>query len=230
MKVTANIATMPSRAIYLSRAIDTLYDQVDAIRVYCNNFVDLPDFLRRDKITVVIYQNDRTDNGKLYWANKIKQHEVYICCDDDISYPPDFVEVTLAAMKKYPGAIICYHGRKLWHGDPLKSYYHSHKCYHGMMGFEGDHWIDVPATYSAAWRTDEFQTNACDDKRMRMSDLLVALDAAKENVPVIAIGHKQGWFGYLNPPEEDTIYFNENRKDQVQSLIASEIYNIKYGD
>jgi hypothetical protein len=233
-KVTANIATMPSRLHILPKAIASLIDQVDEVRVYFNNFertglTSLPEFLRHPKINVAIFQKDLTDNGKLWWNDKVKVPELYICCDDDILYPPDFVSVIKVSMNKYPRHMIAFHGRRLWHGDEDRSYYHSHAIFHGLQGFEGDQHIDVPATFSTAFLTSEFTTECYKDPRMCMSDCLIALDAAKAGMPIIAIGHAGGWFGYLHPEPEDTIYHNHHKEDFEQRKIAAEIWRIKHG-
>ena len=93
--ITANLATIKSRRYTLQGVIDSLKDQVDTVRVYANDYV--PEV----KDAEVYTGEDYTDNSKFYWLPK--SEGIYLSCDDDLIYPPDYVETILEGMRKYPG-------------------------------------------------------------------------------------------------------------------------------
>ena len=107
--ISVNIATQPSRVEQLKKTVESLYNQVDVIRIYCNNFKEMPDLGLYDKIHY-IGGSDLTDNGKFYPLKNISQDEYYLTCDDDIIYPPDYVEEMIKLID-FHECIITYHGR-----------------------------------------------------------------------------------------------------------------------
>ena len=118
MKITANIATMPCRQNQLSLMISSIIDQVDEVRVCLNDFEDMPEWLQNmDKVYLTIPIKNYTDNGKflnlpgtgsvsdILAANNPRKPEYYFTMDDDIVYPPDYVEKTIERIERY-GCII----------------------------------------------------------------------------------------------------------------------------
>ena len=87
MNALAAIATVPERADILAQAWGSLEGQ-------CR---------------VEIYQNDAWgslpgDFGKFHWLGKA-DCDFYLSCDDDLLYPPDYVEVMCTAAEEYDAAV-----------------------------------------------------------------------------------------------------------------------------
>ena len=82
--ITANMATMPERIDIALKAIDSIYDQVDLIRIYLNKFDKYPKDLIDNKITLII-DEDLKSTGKFYWA--LEKNQYYFSIDDDLIYP-----------------------------------------------------------------------------------------------------------------------------------------------
>ena len=83
LKITANIATQPKRFEFLLQMLESIDGQFDEIRLYLNNFREVPKEL--EKYTCYIGR-DLTDNGKFFWSNN--RDEYYFTLDDDVIYPP----------------------------------------------------------------------------------------------------------------------------------------------
>ena len=61
------MATIPSRINTCIQAIDSIYNRVDVVRLYLNNFDEVPEAFKRDKI-VIMQGDDLNCNGRMWWA------------------------------------------------------------------------------------------------------------------------------------------------------------------
>lgn len=213
--ITANLATIKSRRYTLQGVIDSLKDQVDTVRVYANDYV--PEV----KDAEVYTGEDYTDNSKFYWLPK--SEGVYLSCDDDLIYPPDYVETILEGMRKYPGCWITFHGRKLL-GYGL-DYYRGHLVYRCLGDVKGDYELDVPGTGVSAFNTKDFKFDMREWEYKRMSDIMAGQEIAKRKKKIICLHHKAGWIKHLE--NKSTIYHEEIGKP-AQNQQADLIYEMRY--
>jgi hypothetical protein len=106
----AALATIPSRAHFLPRVLESLRPQVDRLHVYLNGFTEAPQCVLdlADE-----YITDPTNNGaerKLHWSSS--HRGIYLTCDDDFCYFGGYVQRMLDAVEKWDGeAIVTAHGR-----------------------------------------------------------------------------------------------------------------------
>jgi hypothetical protein len=205
MKITANIATYNNRNI--NPTLNSLKNQVDEIRVYDNEKEP----------------NDLTDNGKFFGLDDLKEPEYFFTADDDIIFPPDYVEKTIEAIEMY-GTIITYHGRKLIAENV--SYYKGHTAYRCLDEVKENLIIDVCGTGVTAFRTDYFHPKglaSCPLKKM--SDLIFSLEASRQGKTIGLIEHKAGWIKHVDNAE--TIYKTEASKPTpIQNHLADEILRL----
>ncbi len=250
MKVTANIATKPSRLPLLEKMIKSIYGQFDEIRIYMNGFIKPPAFLMQKGIIVKITRNDLTDNGKFYFLesivvdkhfNKGKQsvgkslvphnREIYFTLDDDFEYPNNYVTVMLALLQKHKGCIVTHHGKILSGAD--KDYYTGHKSYHLLHRVTEERKIDVAGTACVAFDTLHFKPRGLSlCERKLMSDLNFSLMAAEQGVPIIICKHEYGWIEGLDIPKEEETIFKHfiGKPTPIQNLIATKIYNLNHAN
>ena len=130
MKKTANLATYPAREESLKQMLESIRGQFDLVRIIMNQTKkeDCPKWLltEYDNVECWFNKKDFKDNGKFVpldfingqtmsfdEAETIKpQHEFYFCLDDDIIYPPDYVDNFIIQLIQYR-CILSYHGRQL---------------------------------------------------------------------------------------------------------------------
>ena len=205
MKVVIAIATFKGREPYIKKAIQSLVGQADQIRIYDNEerYIDL------------------TDNGKFYFLHEYKEPIYYFTCDDDIIYPPTYVQDMIEAIER-TGTIVTHHGRIL-QGFGLR-YYSGHKAIQCLKDNNYEGMVHVAGTGVTAFRTDYFNPiNIWSSSDKRMSDLVFSLAAAKEGKKITALKHKRGYFQYQNVPLSQTIWGQHHSKDERQSEIADEV-------
>lgn len=209
MKISANIATYKPRKESLKRAIESISNQVDVVRVYDNEVMP-----------------DLKDNGKFHALDLITEPEIYLTCDDDLIYPPDYVKRIVEAIERYK-CIVSFHGRQLL-GMGL-DYYKGHKSFHCLHGVIHDEMVDVVGTGVCGFDTRYFHPKGLaysPDKKM--SDLIFSLEAAKHGKQMGVITHAPNWIKHID--NKETIFETESVKGTPrQNQIANEIFELRYG-
>lgn len=216
MKITANLATWSARRNDVNKAIDSLINQVDKVRVYYNDYT--PE--KRSDI-IQFTGEDLTDRGKFYG---ITDNEIAFTCDDDIKYPDNYVVRTLDVLKKYPNAVITYHGRTL-KGKGLNYYFH-HEMFHCLRTHHYDTFIDVAGTGVSCFDASKWKPDVLQYRDQNMSDVLFSLECAKANRKIICASHQMGWFEILT--NEGAIFNTESRRCDRQNEYADLIWDLRY--
>jgi hypothetical protein len=205
-KIYANMATIPSRIPILERAVACILPQVDQLNVYLNGFEEVPWFLHHEKVNIVRSQDhgNMGDAGKFYWADKVEGY--YFTVDDDILYPPDYVEKLKEALdKRGRKCAVGVHGEmypneiKHWTRDRIKTYHFYYEC-------EKDVPVHVLGTGCMAYHTDKLKVNPNDFKIPNMADVWFTLICNRNCFYRVVITHPRGWLNILHVPEEETIW------------------------
>jgi len=219
MRLTANLATFHKREHTLYEVLGYLTEQTtpfDLIRVYANDFE--PN-INHPKVEVTTGE-DLTDRGKFYFHEP--NDEIYFTVDDDLIYPPDYVETTLQYLEKY-GGIVTYHGRKL--KGLGRHFYKGHDTHHFKFQTGATTQVDVPGTGVMAFHSKDITPKVLDYQHDKMVDVLIGLEAAKQDVPITCVKHKTAWIENI---VTQTAIYSEMRNDcEVQSRLADEIYQIR---
>jgi hypothetical protein len=109
----------------LVEAVRSLRSQVDALYLYLNRYEALPPALEGDPGIVATLDPDGTslgDAGKFAGLRSCGDEDLYLTCDDDIVYPPDYAERMTEALAAWGGrAAVGVHGILML--QPFASYY-----------------------------------------------------------------------------------------------------------
>jgi len=209
--ITANIATQPNREKQLGRTVKSLYNQVDKINIWLNDYVKIPDWCLDSKIRTRMSLNVG-DQGKFMFNEK----GYYFSCDDDLVYPPDYVEALKAKIK---GNIVTIHGKNFL--PPIESYYHGAydkiRCDNLL---EQDKQVQIPGTGVMAFHTDTISFDPKDFKRKNMADIWVGIKAKRLGIPIICIAHPQNWVRLQET--ESSIWHEHHEKDQYQTKLIND--------
>jgi len=113
--VVVAMATFPPRREGFIRVVEDLLPQCDKMYVYMNGYTEIPEELpKSEKLQLVLAgpgcaHPDIGSHGKFYWAGLDDGY--YFTVDDDLLYPPDYVEKMTAAIERWGRkAIITMHG------------------------------------------------------------------------------------------------------------------------
>jgi hypothetical protein len=174
--IIAQIATIPERERTLDIAARSLYPQVHLLKVI---------------------RNSKSDGKKFTGLGNYKPDDIIIVCDDDIEYPPDFVETLLSYLK--PGIVVTVMG-KIMKPRPIENYYTDFEtCYRTFSEVEELVQVEVPGTCGLA-----FHRSTCpdlDDTYFKSinSDVWMAVYCKEKSIPAYVIPHKADWLKNLMP-------------------------------
>jgi len=198
MRVTANMATFPLRLETSLKVIEKIYNQVDELRIYLNEYEDVPDEYRDSKITTHLGE-DLKSTGKLFWANN--PDEYYFCIDDDIYYPKGYVQRTLSKLQEYDDdVIISHHGRKFVSNKRVKNYFKDvQEYFHFAQEVRSDSAVEVIGNGVSCWNTNRVHINWKEFTYLFMDDIFVSKQAHQQGIKRIIVEHEKG---YLKPIEE----------------------------
>jgi hypothetical protein len=220
MKITINIATYPARERYLEQVIRNFLSIgiIDKIRVYLNEYKEVPSFLINDKIEYIIGQANLKDTGKFYWAGDIKD-EYYFTCDDDLIYTKIYLEKHLKLLTKYNGNIfVTMHG-KILNKNP-KTFRDYYKFFHCNGRVLRDEFINFPGTGVMVFDNSKYSIPIEMFKYHGMADLWIALYCQLYEIPCMVRLH--------NPNKMNELYKGEDtlfRKKEDMAIQHKEILN-----
>jgi len=222
MKITANMATFPTRLDTCLQVVDSLYDQVDEIRIYLNKYSTVPKELLDKKIKTVLGK-DLQSSGKLFWA--MRRGEYYFCVDDDILYPADYVRYTLDKLDQYSNdVIVSHHGRLFTPNKKVKNYFLDYReYYHFKEKKVGDTEVEVIGNGVSCWNTDKIRIDLTKFKYYFMDDIYVSWQAHQQGKKRIVIEHGENYLKPLPQDEKSTLYSKYRNRSNVQTQIFNSI-------
>jgi glycosyltransferase involved in cell wall biosynthesis len=230
-KVIVNVASIPERESSLRTTILSVIDQCDQVNVYLDRYESVPQFLQRysGKCKVVLSRQrpGLRDNGKFLGLEELKergQDAYYLTIDDDIVYPPDYVN----AMLKQIDA----HGRKCAvgvHGvilrDSPSGYFSDRRIvYTFTKALEQARVVNLLGTGTLAFHTSTLRGLGLSAfKDTGMADLFFAIHCKSAGVPLLCVARHEGWLVDLNPTPEITLYreFKGNDARQAELVRAN---------
>ncbi len=111
----AAIATMPSRLATFEKMLPVIHAQVEHVFIYLDGYASAPNFLEHFNRTTVRRAEDLGDlhaSSRFLCLQDLTTPTIVAIVDDDIIYPPDYVERLAAALQQVEGqAVVGVHGR-----------------------------------------------------------------------------------------------------------------------
>lgn len=221
LKVYAGMATMPTRGQTFRLAVNSILPQVDRLFLFLDRFPDTAE-LPHPKITLLRSQDfgDLRANGKLFGLSLVKEPAYFLTVDDDILYPPNYAETMVFHLAKLgAGNVAGLHGSQL-NRNEFNSYRCDRLVVHRDRRLEKYCYVDIVATCSAVFRTQELHFDVREWKLTNMVDLHFAIECQKRGLKRIAVPRERKWVQTLGSSQNDSIYTRLKRDDSVQTEIA----------
>jgi hypothetical protein len=218
------IATMPSRAHTLPTALASILPQVDRLYVFFDKLAAVPDgFVNQPKIVPLLpaQHGNVAGSGKFLGAALNPDPCLYFCFDDDLLYPPNYVEVLARALgRNYLRALVGVHGA--FFQPPYRSYRTDRKIFHFSGALVIDCHADLLGTGTMAFYSGSFRADVRSWPHHDMDDLMVAIEAVKQGLPRVLIRRPQGFLRQLEATQTDSLYQQMTRDDSRHSKIMRE--------
>ena len=223
--ITAQIATVPHREDMLQVVVNSLIDQVDKLNIMLNGHEDVPYFLKQlefhtDKIQYFAMDNSTGDAAKFFRVEKLKGY--VFTCDDDIQYPPDYVQVMIAELRRYDNKVVLTNHGRIMMPKPVCSIYTDRLSTHHTFLETKSVELSIGGSGVMAWHTDFFKPKYSAFKRANMADIWVAKQASEQGLKIMMNPHRELWFAPLDMNEREPSIWDRKYQDNDEE---TEIYN-----
>lgn len=220
------MATMPGRERSLTKAVASIAPQLDELRLHINDYGRWKPVLLPRNVTCSYSEANLGDQEKLLRIGE-NTEAWYFTCDDDLVFPPDYVE-TMIASARYglsgpkPVAVSA-HGAQLC--LPFHSYYKSRRVYHCTQGVcalgaspgnprlrAHGPIVDVIGTGCALFRPG-LRLRREDYPSPNMADVWTAIALARRGIMRRVVPHRANWIQLADPDNRETIWHASRRAD-----------------
>lgn len=226
------MATLPDRIGTLKKSLDSLIDQVDTVQIVVNGFsrwmlyesfnpfMPLVEWTkyRGKPLQVVEHDNSLQDGSR--FINADRKPGYCFVCDDDILYPPDFVEKMIATYDVSPDITFLAPMGKILKPRPLTSYYKGWaKNYKTFEEVKELTRVDIPGCCGILWHTDRVKVNQT-DMNVPNSDVCIGVLAKHRGLGCYVIPHAADWLKDLMvelPKGTMDIYNRYKKNDSLQT-------------
>lgn len=191
-RTLAVVVTMPGRP--LEQVLASLRPQVDELAVYCNGFDSVPKSAALADHVHCDPGNHLGASAKFYLTRQ--WNGIYLACDDDLLYPPDYAQVMRDAVRQWDGqALVTCHGRVL-HAGRFQA---ANSTYRALDDCPG-RWLNYPGSCALAFNT-RLEIPPVLPKNNEESAL--AVWAQLHGFPIWLLPHRADWLKSLLPHKYD---------------------------
>lgn len=230
--VIFNMATIPPRIEALRETVPPILNQCDELRIYLNDYEDIPSFLIHPKIKTFNgkdHMYDLGDVGKFFTCESWRGENAYIfTVDDKIIYPWNYAEKTIDKIEKYNRrAVVGYHGRNI--RPNCRSYYFDYDEFflvYGRVPFDKP--VHELGTGAMAFHSDTVPAfNLHIFPTINMTDIWFSMFLQKKNIPLMVLSHTKNWIRMSNKHDDSySIHAQCNQRDEYQTEVVNS-YNWK---
>jgi hypothetical protein len=216
-----NVASY-NRIDSLVKSLDSIIDQCDIINVLLNSHDgDIPEILYHDKVNLILSDNSLGDAMKFYMLDKSNGY--YLTIDDDLIYPPNYVEYMIAKCKEYGNTrVMTLHGRN-FSSFPITSYYRSAtERYACLNTVKKNVIVQFGGTGVMCFHTDLFKVGIDYFMAPNMADVWIGRYCLNNKIEILCLRHESGFIKYT--PQKTTIYDQESKSDKIQTGLVNELF------
>lgn len=199
---------MPSRAHTFGRVLASILPQLDRLFLFFDKYEHIPHAFANDPRIVPLSASDFGELavcGKFLGVQLHAEPCLYFCFDDDILYPPDYVEfMTRALHRHHLQALIGLHALVI--KPPYLSYPRDCSVLHFSHPCRTDFLVDVLGTGTIAFYTGNFRFNPKSWRFNDMADLMVAIEAAKQSLPRVSVQRTKNYLVPLEQYQIDSLF------------------------
>jgi hypothetical protein len=168
------MATLNDRSLLRTMAVTSLLSQVDRL--------------------IIVNGEERGDQAKFAACEEAPEDVIFIGVDDDLIYPPDYVQRIVAGIARDPDAIVSFHGWRM--NEQGDAYAENFRCLENVWDDEPVH---VAGTGVSAFRLSTIRPQQ-DWFESINADVWLSLRAEERGIPRVVLAHRAYWLGYSQTP------------------------------
>jgi hypothetical protein len=218
--ISVCIATYPGRFKTIARTVRTLLDQTlmpDAIHIWVNESDIAPPLPDNERIVVHLSpEKNLTDIGKFAAASKCSEG-ITILADDDLNYPPDYIEYMVKEVRRFDGkACVGLHGIAFPLGKKINNidqYFSQRRVHLYSRGSSVHLPCHVIGTGSMAFDSRQIQFEFEQWDYNRMVDLHVGVESQRKLIPMVSLPRDSNWLSPFEPEENDISIWESVKED-----------------
>jgi hypothetical protein len=232
--VRVGMASTPARQDTLELTLRSILPQCNKLVLYLNNYYSLPDYLKQptaflrkpdfDKIQVFRSQ-DFGDLGSLgkFFTDGTEFTGFKFTIDDDILFPPDYVQTLTSWLNKYDRKIaVGVHGGNL--NLPVESYY---KSLNNIFGRFENPLPEARFVHSLGTGTMAYHTDLMDITQeffigKNFDDPQVSSFLQKRKIPRLIVPRRYKWLVNIDRAYGQSIHNNRRTVDRLATQIVNE--------
>lgn len=226
------MATMPSRADSFARVLPMVAPQVERLYLYLDGFAHVPDVVGAHRNVVPLLAQEHEDlhaAGRFLPLRWLRRRSVYVVFDDDIVYPPGYVDAIVEGLASFAGrALVAYHGNVF--RPPYRSYVRDRQCFHFAHPLAEDRPVHSIGAGVAAFDTARLSFDPADWPKGQGNDLQISIEAKRRGFPRIALAHPAGWLEAIGGVQPDSLYAAALKDDRVQSAMMRTLLDLPPDD
>lgn len=229
-RVVAGMATMPSRERTFSASFSSIIRQVDRLYLYLDGHETVPEIAQNNPRVVPIFAHEYPGlhaNGKLLGLVLEQEPCLYACLDDDLHFSRNYIVNLRRALSRYDdAAVVGLHGTIL--ARPLMDYYVD-RIGQGNYArkWSEDSKVDLLGTGAALFSSSAVNVDVREWPRVSMTDLGLAIAAAKANLPMYSIGREQNLTFSLDRNQTDSLLQSRLKDSSRQTALGRELIDLR---
>jgi hypothetical protein len=189
------VATTLERVALLPSSLGSLRPQCDLLHVYLNGHAEVPEVVRELADVWILAPENTGPARKFHWAHA--HAGVYLSCDDDFIYPPNYVARMTAELARWTALLdaplfVTAHGRTY---PP-----HPKDCADQIGGtatlqsnVPHGRWVNHAGTGVLAWDASKIKVPLEFPVRHNCHDVQVSAWANARGIPIWTVPHTSGW-------------------------------------
>lgn len=226
-EIVACLASIPERVTHLEITIQSIISQIDHLYVYLNDYPTVPSYLNNPKITYFLSQDhgDMAAAGKFYMIDTVKDG-YYLCLDDDIIYPEDYVDKMVNTLVKYNNSVaVSVHGSMF--GEPLEWYFERTTVFPFKDGMSSDKFVTLIGSGCLAFYRPSIKLTFSDFFPKVMCDLTFSVKAREQGLLLVTPKRKANWLIVQDVPLDKRYYERMLYEDGGRTKLAKK-YNWEF--
>lgn len=204
-RTIGSMASFPPRRYVLEKVLATILPQVDELRLYLNDYEEVPEFAIHPKIKATCGCNalgDLRDNGKFYHF-PTDRNCYFFTFDDDILYPTDYVAKMVHFIEMFNRrCVVGVHGTIF--PANFTSFGQRRVFSYGHMS--PGRFVDMLGTGTTAWHSSCLDVSLDNFKSKGLCDLYFSAVATGQYIPLFTVPRSKGWLKKAQESGKDSIY------------------------